>query len=120
MGAGDSFTLTPSVVIPNEPDYNNIVTPSESMKKEYINLSSTPTEQYMIKIKVLTSTQMNTWLTHFKDNSGEYYPFSWTSVPSYINGGSAMSGRWVKGSWKATPLSAGKWACEATFEKANT
>lgn len=119
MAAGDAFSLTPSVVIPFEPDYYNIESSSESMKKEYLNISATPVEKWTIRIKVLTSTQMNTWLTHFKDNSGAYYPFSWTSVPPYINGGSNITGRWVKGTWKATPLSADKWACEAVFEKAN-
>lgn len=120
MAAGDAFTLVPYVVTPREPDYHNIVTPTESMKKEYLNLSSTPIERWILVFKALTSAQMNTFLTHFKDNSGEYYPFEWQSVPAYINGGANITGRWVKGTWRVTPLSNNYWSCEAEFEKDNS
>jgi hypothetical protein len=119
MAAGDAFSLTPTVVIPIEPDYYNIITPSESMKKEYLNMSATPVKRWTIRINVLTSAQMNTWLTHFNDNSGAYYKFTWNTVPSYVNSGANIDGRWVKGTWRASPLKGGYWSCEAVFEKDN-
>lgn len=119
MAAGDAFAITPNVAIPVEPDYHNIVTPSESMKKEYLNMSATPTEKWILKFKALTSTNMNVLLTHYKENSGEYYPFSWTTVPPHINSGANITGRWVKGSLSLNPISGIKWMCQITFEKAN-
>jgi hypothetical protein len=117
MAAGDNFSLKPNVVEPQEPAYNNIATQSESMKKEYLNLAATPEEKFLLRFKALTSTNMSILLTHFKDNSGGFYPFSWTSVPSYINSGSDMTGRWVQGSLKITPNGNRYWQCEVMFEK---
>ena len=119
MAAGDPFSLTPHVVEPLEPEYYNIITPSESMKKEYINLSATPIEQYKLTFKVLTNTQRGTLKAHFEDQSGGYYVFSWQSVPSYINSGANISGRWVDGSLKMSPIGADQWACSIMFEKDN-
>ena len=116
MAAGAGFTLVPNVVEIQEPEYHNIITQSESMKKEYLNLSSAPTERYLLKF-LLTSTNMNTLLTHFKDNYGGWYPFTWKSVPSYIGSGANITGRWVDKSLKITPAANYYWNCEVLFEK---
>ena len=57
-------------------------------------------------------------LTHYKDQSGGYYPFSWSSTPSYIGGGAAITGRWVEGSLSMTPQGL-TWKCSISFEKSN-
>ena len=119
MAAGDPFTTDPHEVIPMEPEYHNIITPSESMKKEYINLSATPVEKYKLKFKAVSNTVRETILTHFKDQSGGYYSFSWQSVPSYINGGANITGRWIDKSFNMTPAGPMLWDCELTFEKDN-
>ena len=119
MAAGDPFSLTPQVVRPLSPKYHNIITPSESMKKEYINLSATPTEQYKLKFKAVSNGSRGTLLTHYEDQSGGYYEFSWQSVPSYIGGGSNITGRWIDGSLTMSPIGADQWECEITFEKDN-
>lgn len=118
MAPGANFTLTPNEVIPLEPEYHTIITPSEAMKKEYLNISTTPIERYQLNFSKLSNTDKELLLTHFKDNSGGYYPFSWTSVPSYIGGGTSMTGRWVIGSLKMSPVWRKYWACQITFEKA--
>ena len=87
MAAGGAFSLVPNEVIEIEPTYNNVITQSESMKKEFLNLSSTPLLQYKIKFSALTTANKDVLLAHYKDQSGGYYEFSWTSVPSYINSG---------------------------------
>ena len=51
MAAGSDFSLVPSEVIELEPTYNNVITQSESMKKEFLNLSATPLLQYKINLK---------------------------------------------------------------------
>ena len=118
MAAGDAFTVKPYIAIPETPDYNNIISESESMKKEYLNLSATPVERWQLHFKALTSTEMNAILTHYKDQSGGYYAFSWQSVPTYINSGSNMTGHWVDKSWKVSQTS-NKWSVQVSFEKSN-
>jgi len=116
MAAGADFTLVPSVVEILEPVYNNVTSQSESMKKEYINIAATPMERYRLSFKALSSTDMATLRTHFKDNSGDYYPFTWKSVPSYVDAGANKTGRWVAGTLKISPNAELYWSCEVTFE----
>ena len=119
MAAGGNFSLVPNEVIEIEPTYNNVITQSESMKKEFLNLSSTPLLQYKIKFSALTTANKDVLLAHYKDQSGGYYEFSWTSVPSYINSGANISGRWVDGSLSISAVAGKYWACGITFEKDN-
>jgi len=119
MAAGSAFTTVPQKVVPEAPEYHNIITPSESMKKEYLNISSTPVERYRLKFKSASNTIRETIHTHYKDQSGGYYPFSWQSVPSYIGSGANITGRWVDGSLKMTPIGANTYSVELIFEKAN-
>ncbi len=119
MAAGSAFSLVPSVVITSEPVYHNIITQSESMKKEYYNLSSDPVESYLLKFKALSDADRDTLLTHVKEQSGGYHSFSWQSVPSYIGSGANITGRWVDGSLRMPPKVGKYWACEIMFEKEN-
>jgi len=120
MAAGGDFTLIPDEVIPQEPEYHNVVTPSESMKKEYLNLSATPVEKFIIKFKALPSASMTTLRNHYKDQSGGYYPFIWKTVPSYISTSTAMTGRWLTGSLSIGIVGDKYWACDVGFEKSTT
>ncbi len=119
MAAGDAFTLEPNVVETIAPEYNNVQSQTESMKKEYYQVSSTPVEQYDLTFKALSTADRDTLLTHNKDQSDDYYPISWQSVPNYLGGGSNITGRWVKGSLKMSPVGEKRWKCSITFEKAN-
>lgn len=118
MAAGSAFTLVPNEVITIEPDYHNVITASESEKKDYQNISTTKVQKYELKFKALTNVNRDILLTHFEDQSGGYYLFSWQSVPSYIGSGANISGRWVKGSLKMSIIS-NKWRCSVVFEKDN-
>ena len=117
MAAGDDFTLTPNLVVTRTPAYYNVITQSESGKKEYMNIASTPTEQYELQFNALTNSQRDTLLTHYKDNYGGYHSFIWKSVPSYINSGADMTGRWVDGSLRMSPVGNLYWRCSVVFEK---
>jgi len=119
MAAGDSFTMSPHEVVPIEPEYHNIITPSESMKKEYLNLSATPIEKYELFFRGLTTVEKNILKDHFDDQSGGYYKFTWTSVPDYIDDSPNMDGRWVKGTLRMMPIAPNVWNCAITFEKDN-
>ena len=119
MAAGDAFSLTPNKVSPHEPLYHNVITASESQKKEYLNMSATPILRYTLKFNVLSLTDMQTLRDHYKDQSGGYYLFSWQSVPTYIDSGANISGRWVDKSFKRTPAGKNQWMCEIKFEKDN-
>jgi len=117
MAAGEDFTMAPSEVVELEPEYNNIITPTESMKKEYLNLSATALQKYKITFNVLTTANKDTLLTHFKANYGEFHSFTWKSVPSYIESGANITGRWVTGSLSITPIGYKRWTCSVIIEK---
>ena len=117
MAAGSAFSLVPNEALTAEPEYHNVVTPAESMKKEYINISSTPVEKFTLNFNALTSAERDTLITHYNDQYGEYHSFSWQSVPSYIGSGANITGRWVDGSLKMTPASKTYWRCSIKFEK---
>ena len=117
MAAGSDFTLVPSEVVELEPDYHNVITESESMKKEFLNMSATATQRYRMKFNAMTTANKNTLLTHFKDQSGGYYKFIWKSVPAYIEAGGNITGRWVRGSLSITPIGYKMWQVSVTMEK---
>ena len=116
MAAGGDFTLHPELVVTLEPQYYNIITPSESQKKEYMNISATPIERFQLFFKALTDTDRDTLIAHYKDNYGGYHSFPWKSVPTYINSGANKTGRWVDGSLKMDPTHKEYWKCSIIFE----
>ncbi len=118
MAAGSAFTLVPNEVITEEPEYHNIITESESMKKDYQNISTTKVQKYELIFKALTNVNRDILQTHFEDQYGDYHSFSWQSVPSYIGSGANITGRWVKGSLKMSIIS-NRWKCSVLFEKNN-
>ena len=117
MAARGTFSLIPNEVLTAEPEYHNVITDSESMKKEYINIATTPTEKFTLNFNALTNTERDTLLDHYNDQYGGFYSFYWASVPSYIGSGAIIIGRWVKGSLKMTPISKTYWKCSIVFEK---
>ena len=117
MAAGEAFTLVPNVVKTIPPEYYNVITQSESAKKEYMNIASTPTEPYELLFHALSDTDRDTLLTHYKENYGGYHSFSWQSVPSYIGSGANITGRWVDGSIDMAPIGRSRWRCSIAFEK---
>jgi len=117
MAAGSAFSLIPNEVLTADPEYHNVITSAESMKKEYINIASTPTEKYTLSFNLLSNTDRDTLLTHYNDQYGGYHSFTWQSVPSYIGSGANITGRWVGGSLKMTPISKTYWKCSIEFEK---
>ena len=123
MAASD-FTIVPTWVEPLEPEFHNIVTPSESMKKNYQNISTNAILKYKLIFKGLGET--NFWLlrNHYYDRQGGYASFVWTSVPAWIDtnqddlaDGSNITGRWVEGTFKSKPKAA-SWDAEIVFEEA--
>ena len=118
MAAGSAFTLVPNEVITLEPEFNTVMTQSESMKKEYYEISANAVEQYQLNFKVLTNANRDILLTHYKDQSGDYHNFSWQSVPDDIGSGANITGRWVQGSLQMTIVS-NRWKCSIIFEKEN-
>ena len=122
--AADDFTIKPTIVIPEVPDFNTIITQSESMKKNYQSLSATSTQKWRLIFKAITNTVFVTIQAHYAARYGQYDNFLWTTVPSYIDtdmsgtvDGTSMTGRWVEGSLSVTPLGALKCNCELVFEK---
>lgn len=116
MAAGSPFTLVANEVITLEPEYNNVITQAESMKKEYYNLSTNAIKRYRLNFKALTNANRDILLTHYNDQYGEYHNFSWQSVPSYIGSGANITGRWIGGSLQMVVVS-NKWKCSIVFEK---
>lgn len=115
--AADDFSLVPSEVIELTPIFNNVITESESMKKEFLNLSTTALRQYQLTFNVLTTANKDVLLAHYNARYGGYDEFTWTSVPSYIESGTNITGRWVDGSLQITPVGNKYWKCSITMEK---
>jgi len=120
------FTLTPTAVVPVTPVFNTIISQSESMKKQYQNLSGNAVFRYKLTFNALSETDFWTLYNHYHSCKGEYDSFSWTSVPSYIDtdqdgtpDGSNMTGHWVTNSLTFQPLAVGLWQAEIIFERSN-
>lgn len=118
-----SFALTPTWVEPMEPGFHNIVTPSESMKKQRQNVGATGVETFSIIFEGMSDADYYVLLNHYKLVKGDYDSFQWISVPSYIDtdmdgagDGTNLTGYWVKGSFKAKNRAHG-WDAEIVFEK---
>ena len=118
MAAGDAFTMVPTSVITEEPVYNNVESPTETQKKEYFNVAATPIQRYRLEFMGKTHAERQAIINHFNDQYGSYHNFSWQSVPSYINSGANITGRWVKGTYKESPVGS-KWRINISFEKEN-
>jgi len=117
--AADDFSTAPSEVIEDAPIFNNIITETESEKKEYLNLSTTSVRRYTIKFNAQTTTVKDAILAHYNARYGGYDSFAWTSVPAHVNSGSNLTGRWIDGSIKFTPVGYKLWNISIRFEKAN-
>ena len=118
MAIGSAFTIEPNNVIEDVPEYNNVVTETESMKKEYFNVSTTPIKRYKLDFKAVTKTVRNSILDHYNFQLGGWYPFLWQTVPSYIGSGSDITGRWIEGSYSESHNS-NLFRISISFEKAN-
>lgn len=118
MAAGSAFVVTPNSVVELVPEYNNVQSQTESMKKEYFQISATAVKTYELNFNAATQAERNTILTHYNDQSGGYYPFSWQTVPSYIGSGSNITGRWIEKSYNESHAS-NKFKISIKFEKAN-
>jgi len=121
--AGASMGKPPTWVFPEEPQHHNITTQAENTKKEYFNLSGTSSvDIYRLVYSGVSDSGYNggTGLhDHYQGQSGGFTSFRWTSVPSYAIAGltsSGVTGRWVDGSFKATPR-ANSWDIEINFER---
>ena len=121
--AADDFTLLPTWVYPDVPEYHNIETQSESMKKEYYNLSSTPVERFRLKFEGMSDANFKILFDHYKGRYGGYDEFAWLNayIPAYIKTllgitTEDLTGRWVNGSLKFDPKPK-SWDAEVVFEK---
>ena len=125
MAASDfsvtNIGATPSEVVESAPIFHNILTESESMKKEYLNISITSIQRYTIKFNAKTTAIKDVILAHYNARYGGYGSFSWAAdmVPAHVNGGSALTGRWVDGSITFTPVGYKLWNISIQFEKSN-
>jgi len=117
--AADDFSTAPSEVVEVAPSFHNVITESESMKKEFMNLSTTSIQQYQLKFNAKTTAVKDAILLHYNGRYGGYDEFIWTSVPAHVNSGSNLTGRWVTGSIKFTPIGYKLWNITIIFEKSN-
>ena len=117
--AADDFALVPVLMTPKKRDFANIQTESESDKKEYLNMSTTPVNSWICKF-MLSDANYATFISHYNGRYGGYDSFSFTGVPAYISG-SPITGRWVDKSLKENPFpnAKGQWEISVEFEKEN-
>jgi len=111
--AADDFTLLPTWVKPPQPPkYVNIITKTETGKKDYTNLSSDPEEIYTLEFQGLSDANTKIVRDHYKARYGGYDDFAWKNayIPDYIIAllgltTNDLTGRWVDNSLKITPNS---------------
>jgi len=116
--------VTPTWVLPQEPEYYTLVTQTESMKKHYANLSGTSSvERFKLMWTRMTDANFAYLKGFYHDRKGGYESFTWHTVPAYIDtdadgvaDGSDMDGRWVEGTFRFRPQ-AKFWEAEVVFEK---
>jgi len=121
--AADDFTLMPTWVDPLEPEYNTVITPTESMKKEYMSVSANATEKFKLKFEGLSDANFKTLFDHYKGRYAGYDAFAWknAAIPAYILTllgltTEDLTGRWVEKSFQFSPQ-AHSWTAEVIFEK---
>ena len=125
MAASD-FTLIPTWVQPLEPIFNTLITQSETMKKEYQNISATSVKKYELKFEGLSDANFKVLFDHYNARYAGYASFVWKNayIPGYLKTLLAITtgditGRWVFGSFKYT-LRATAWDAEITLEENNS
>ena len=120
-----NFELIPTWVTPEAPEYHNVITESESMKKDYQNLSTTPVEVFVLEFTGLSDANFKILYDHYYSEYGGYAEFNWLNakIPGYlkvllgITDGN-LTGRWVKDSFSFT-LKPHSWDAKIKFERAN-
>ena len=123
MSASNFTGVTPTLVTPYAPSFNVITTQSESMLKNYLNLSgSSPVYRYSLKFTNVSDDDHAVILSHWIESKGGAEPFLWETVPPYIDGdfdgvadGTSMLGHWVPRSFKQKP-NAYSWDITLKFE----
>jgi len=123
MAASSLTGVTPTLCNPDLPKYNVLVTQSESMLKNYINLSgSSPTFVFRLKFKNVSDADHDLLLSHWMETKGGAESFTWKTVPPYIDGnhdgvadGENMTGHWVHKSFKHKP-NPHSWDVDLKFE----
>ena len=115
--AADDFATAPSEVVELPPAFNNIITTTESEKKEFLNLSVTPIRVYRLKFNAQSTAVKDAILAHHDARYGGYDDFTWTSVPDHVNSGANLQGRWIDGSIRFIPIGYKLWNISIDFEK---
>lgn len=116
--------VTPTLVIPLEPEFYTIISQSEGMKKQYQSISGTTAVfKYRLVWKNMSNANFWTLHNHYYSCQGGYDSFVWKCVPLYIDtdhdgtvDGSDLTGRWVENTFQFSP-NAKTWDAEIVFEK---
>jgi hypothetical protein len=117
MAAGDAFTWTPNKVKTDEPEFPVVVTEAESFKKVTALIDVDENMRWQLLFKNASLADRNAILAHFRDQSGGYFPFSWTTVPAYVEAGANQTVRYkIEGGYNETPLDHYKFRLVITLE----
>lgn len=109
-----NFIWDPQFVEPKTPEYQTHETPSDTVKKEILLIDSTPVKKWELLFKAENLLTRNTLLAHYNGQCGKYLPFTWLSVPGYIEFGVPQYVRYAN--YQEKPLEAGLWKILMTFE----
>ena len=108
-------SVTPTWVTPIRELYNANISPGRFTYRNYYLLSPTPQLQYRLDFLSITDSDYAVLLAQWRDVSGNYSAFDWNTVPSYIESGATMRGRWI-GQPEINPK-ARSWDISLVFEK---
>ena len=117
MAAGSPFTFTPNKVQVDTPEFPVVVTESESFKKKTALIDDSENMRWRLLFKTANVTVRNAILLHFREQHGGLTSFTWSTVPSYIEGGVNQTVRYAeeKG-YIEQPLDHFAWMLHITLE----
>jgi len=110
------FKWNPTWVIPLVPDVGVLESPDTRYVRDRYQMHSNLEKMFELVFEGVTDTTRNNINAHYSNVTGPYWPFVWTTVPSYINEGTTMTVRYVDRSYKEEVKSR-YWSIEMTFEK---
>ncbi|MFH1743604.1 MAG: hypothetical protein ABIH23_31760 [bacterium] len=120
MATLDLTTYAPTVVIPDAPEYFNVLTETDGYKKTSRNIEPTAVGRWLVVFHgIYTSTgtpSKGDLLSHFQGEKGvNGASFKLANPPSYLGLGTSLDVRYK--SWKSEPIEAGIWHVEFGLEE---
>lgn len=103
--AADDFSLMPTWVENEPPEFHNVITQTEGFKKDYQNISVNAIEKFKLIYTGLSDANAKVLRDHYNARYGGYDSFAWKNayIPTFLKNilgltTEDLTGRWIDGS----------------------